>query len=112
MRDVSRNTFVGAFQISSARKEGSPITDADLGEFATNRIPEGVRLVEVAYGSFSGFTACVQKDEVVWREWWLRAGRLMVYATYNVTADRVETAAKERTDVENMLAALRLKAVQ
>lgn len=75
MRDVSRNTFVGAFQISSARKEGSPIPDADLEEFATNRIPEGVRLVEVAYGSFSGFTACVQKDEVVWREWWLRAGR-------------------------------------
>ena len=48
----------------------------------------------------------------MWREWWLRAGRLMVYATYNVTADRVETAAKERTDVENMLATLRLKAVQ
>jgi hypothetical protein len=53
VRDVSRNTFVGAFQISSARKEGSPIPDADLEEFATNRIPEGVRLVEVAYGSFS-----------------------------------------------------------
>jgi hypothetical protein len=101
--------FIGAFQISSAHNETSPITDADVEEFALGRIPEGVRLVQVKYGQFWGLTACFQKDDLVWREWWLRSGRLMIYATYNVAAQSLDAAVKEQADVESMLATLKPK---
>jgi hypothetical protein len=104
-----RTPSIGAFQISSAQKEASPITDADLEEFALDRMPEAVRLVQVSYGQFSGFTASFQKDDLVWREWWLRSGGLMVYATYNVAAHSIDDAVKEQADVEGMLATLKPK---
>jgi len=87
-------------------------TDADLEEFALDRIPERVQLVQVAYGQFSGFTASFQKDDLMWKEWWLRAGRLMVYATYNVVAHSLDAAVNEQADVETMLATLKIKAMQ
>jgi len=100
---------IGAFQISSAQKGTNPITDADLEEFALGEIPEGARLVEVAYGRFTGFTSSFQKDDSMWREWWLRAGGLMVYATYNVATRNSDAAVAEQADVESMLATLRPK---
>jgi len=116
-RDEECATFqgtpsIGAFQISAAQKEVSPITNADLEEFALHRIPDGVQLVRVAYGEFLGFTASFQKDDLMWKEWWLRAGRLMVYATYNVVVSSLDAAIKEQADVENMLATLKPKAIQ
>ena len=96
---------VGAFQISSARKD-TPVTDADLEEFANEQIPEGTQLVGVAYGDFWGFSACYQKHDLMWREWWLRSGRLMIYATYNVAKNSVQEAVKEQADLEIMLATL------
>ena len=102
-----RTPSLGAFQISSARKEQSPITDADLAEFANDRIPSGTKLVRVVYGPFSGFTACFEKDDLMWREWWLRAEGLMVYATYNVSMLRVREAVKEQADVERILTTLK-----
>jgi len=98
----------GAFQISSAQKD-TTITDTDLEEFANDRIPEGAELIRVAYSNFSGFTACFQKGDLIWREWWLRADRLMVYATYNVSSDSVHKAIKEQADVEGILATLKPK---
>jgi len=103
-----RTPSLGTFQISSARKD-SPITDSDLGEFANDRIPEGAQLVNVMYGDFSGFTACFQKDNLMWREWWLRAGKLMIYATYNVAAHSAQEAVNEQADVEKILARLKPK---
>jgi len=116
-RDEECATFqgspsIGAFQIGSAQKEVGPITDADLEELALDRIPERVQLVQVAYGQFSGFTASFQKDDLMWKEWWLRAGRLMVYASYNVVAHSLDAAVNEQADVETMLATLKIKAMQ
>src|SRR5262249_2186798 len=85
-----RTPSLGAFQISSARKDQSPITDADLAEFANDRIPSGTQLLRVAYGSFSGFTASFEDDGLMWRHWWLRSDVLMIYATYNVSAQRLQ----------------------
>jgi len=99
---------LGAFQISSARKD-SPITDSDLKEFANEQVPQGTPLVGVAYGDFSGFTACYQRDDFMWREWWLRSGPLMVYATYNVSKNSVRVAVREQADLEQMLATLKPK---
>jgi len=56
----------------AARKEHSPISDADLAEFANDRIPMGTQLVRVEYDSFSGFTAFFEECELMWRQWWLR----------------------------------------
>ena len=102
-----RNPSLGVFQISSARKEHSLITDADLSEFANDGIPTGTQLVRVVYGSFSGFTACFEKGDLMWREWWLRAEGLMVYATYNVSMLRVREAVDEQADVERVLTTLK-----
>jgi hypothetical protein len=112
LRDAQCATFhrtpsIGAFQISSARKEAAPITNDDLKAFAINRIPEGAQLLRITYGQFSGFTASFRKDGSMWREWWLGAGKLMVYATYNVVADRLDAAVKEQGDVESILATLK-----
>jgi hypothetical protein len=97
---------LGAFQISSARKD-SPITDTDLEAFAHDAIPEGTRLVGVAYGDFSGFTAYYQKDGLMWRVWWLRSGRLMIYATYNVSKSSIQEAIGEQAELERILATLK-----
>jgi hypothetical protein len=74
-----------------------------LRDFAEERVPEGESLLEVSYGPFSGFTVEYTKQGSFWKEWWLRSGRLMVYATYNV-AEGGE--ALEREGVEKVLASL------
>jgi len=73
-----RSTAIGALQISSALNDSSLITDTDLEEFALERLPAGARLTQVTYGQFSGLTTSFQKNDSMWREWWLRSGRLMV----------------------------------
>ncbi len=94
----------GALQISSARKgTGTRVTDQDLRDFAEGRIPEGKTLGSVSYGRFSGFTVEYAKQGSFWKEWWLRYGRLMIYATYNTT-DGKETF--ELEDVERILGSL------
>lgn len=74
---------VGAFQVSSYRKDG-PITDDDLREFA-GEIP----LAAVSFGRLAGFRTRFSEDDTFWTKWWLRAGHQMIYVTYNCSlADR------------------------
>lgn len=80
--DESCTTFyhpqgAGAFQLSSYRKD-DPVTDDDLRDFA-----EETPLTEVAVGRLTGFHCQFSKDDNYWMHWWLRAGRQMIYATYN-----------------------------
>src|SRR5262245_51828170 len=72
---------VGAFQISSALKDGR-VTDEDLKEFAGE-----VRLVPVSFGDFSGFCARYSAGNRFWIKCWLRAGRQMILATYHCPLD-------------------------
>jgi len=102
-----RDPSLGVLQISSAKKERSPVTDADLSDFANEGTPTGTHLVRVAYSSFSGFTACFEKDDLTWRQWWLRSEGLMVYATYNVSTLRLREAVNEQADVEKILMTLK-----
>jgi len=101
---------IGAFQISSARKDG-PISSGDLKAFANEQMPHGTQLVEVSYGDFLGFTACYQREEMLWREWWLGFGPLMIYATYNVPKKALKEALSEQRDLERMLATLKSRNV-
>ena len=72
-----RSQGVGAFQVSSYRKNGA-VTDADLSEFAGD-----IPLTAVSLGRATGFRARFSEGETFWTKWWLRAGRQMIHATYN-----------------------------
>ena len=81
---LTNKCFPSALQISAARKEKDLVTDEDLKDFAMERFYDVASLQECSFGSFSGFYAERIKNGFFWREWWLRAGFLMIYASYNV----------------------------
>jgi hypothetical protein len=90
-RDQDCTTFranppCGVLQISAARKDIEAVTDDDLREFAEERVGPGVALNEVQLATSAGVTAKYERDGLLWQEWWLKSGQLMIYATYNVVA--------------------------
>ena len=106
--DAGCSTFraeppLGVLQISAARKERTVVTDEDLREYTDERIASGVRPERASFDAFSGFTASQRKDGLFWQEWWLRSGKLLVYATYNVDQ---EYAAAELVGVSSILSSL------
>lgn len=101
---LSRTSSMGVLQMSAARKQEGPVTDDDLQEFARDQVPSGVRLRRVEFKSFSGFSAAYVKNQLFWREWWLRSGQLMVYVTYNVAHGKEHI---EATDLDMILASLK-----
>jgi hypothetical protein len=85
---------VGAFQVSSYRKEEA-VTDDDLREFA-GEIP----LAAVALGRLTGFRTRFSEDDRFWTKWWLRAGDQMIHITYNCSlTDR----GREDAEVSSMI---------
>ena len=107
-RDDACSTFcaepsLGVLQISTARKETGPVSEDDLREFAADRIALGVPIEHAGFATFSGFTASHQKNGLLWEEWWLRSGHLMVYATYNVDHN---DATAEQVVVSRILSSL------
>jgi len=94
---------LGVLQISAARKDTDPVSEDDLREFAADRIAQGASIQRASFATFSGFTASRRKNGLLWDEWWLRSGQLMVYATYNV--DQKDSAA-ERGVVSRILSSL------
>lgn len=101
---LSKTPSVGVLQMSAARKQEEPVTDDDLLEFARAQVPSGVRLSRTEFKSFSGFSAAYVKNRLLWREWWLRSGHLMVYVTYNVAHGKEHT---EAADLDMILASLK-----
>ena len=96
---------LGALQMSAREKE-TAVDNDDLREFATQRVDSSSRLHPVVVGSLVGYYAQSLQDETLWREWWLRSGRVMVYITYNVE----ESSAGNEDDIlEDMLSTLRLR---
>jgi hypothetical protein len=101
---LSRTPPMGVLQMSAARKQEGPVTDDDLQKFARDQVPSGVRLCRAEFKSFSGFSAAYVKNQLFWREWWLRSGQLMVYVTYNVLQGKEHL---EATDLDMILASLK-----
>lgn len=96
--------FQSALQISSARKENSAITDVDIKDFANGRISDMVAFHKVDIGVFCGFYAERIEDGIFWREWWLRSGNLLIYASYNVDE---QFKASETAIVDGVIKSLR-----
>lgn len=100
----SRAPRVGTLQVSAAVKNGGEVSDNDLLEYAAERLSAGHQLKRTRHQAFSGFK-CIRTDGAVcWREWWLKHGALMIYATYVVSSDRVSEA--EMAEVISILDSL------
>jgi hypothetical protein len=80
---MTRIRCEGALQISAYRKEHRPVTDADLREFAFEQRGGSAQLRRYRFGAFGGFGASSRRNGTYWREWWLRAGRVMLYVTFS-----------------------------
>jgi hypothetical protein len=97
---------VGALQLSFMRKANGDVSDRDLEEFAIEEL-DGLALDLVPYtaGDFVGLGVEFEDDGVLWAKWWLRAGRDLLFATYNRA---VEDGAKSETvTVNQVLTSLR-----
>jgi hypothetical protein len=88
---------IGAFQVSSYRKE-HPVSDDDLRGFA-GAIP----LAAVTVGRLSGFCARFSEHDTSWTKWWLRAGHQMIHVTYNCP---VSECGREEVELTAMLQSL------
>ncbi|HZI58976.1 MAG TPA: hypothetical protein VFF39_19485 [Verrucomicrobiae bacterium] len=102
---ISRQPRLGVLQVSAALKPEGLVTDQDLKDFAEEHIVAGRSLMRVEYKSFSGLSVNYAKDRLFWREWWLRAGNLMIYATYNVERGKEDI---EKNDLGYIISSLNL----
>ena len=96
---------LGALQLSVREKE-TTVDNDDLRAFAADRADAKSHLEPIVISSLVGFYAQTVIDETLWREWWLRAGRVMVYITYNVEAAIAEG---EGDIIDAMVSTLRLR---
>ena len=101
---ISATHSPSALQISAARKDAGLITDEDLRQFAVERLGEEMPLTTVNLTFFTGLYAEYLDNHNFWREWWLRAGVLMIYGTYNTDEKLKET---ERVLVDTIVKTLK-----
>ncbi|MEJ2603182.1 MAG: hypothetical protein P8172_07780 [Gammaproteobacteria bacterium] len=76
----------GALRISAARKE-DPVTDEDLQGFAARHPDEGAHMEAVECGEFRGYRYEIEGDSVLVCQWFLRAGTLALFLTYNCSLE-------------------------
>ena len=72
----------GTLQIS-AIPQNDAVTAADLHAVAAEHLDAGAPADEVVLGAFSGFSLSYAVDDEFWREWYLRCGSTLLFATYN-----------------------------
>lgn len=85
---VNAENPVGAFQVSAHKKGERLITDADVVYFLDDEIKNKEVLEPVQAKNFKGYHLCYEKDDVYWEKWWLYAGSLLIFATYNCSKSK------------------------
>ncbi len=98
------NPPLGWLQVTAAHKR-TAITDEDLKQFMGERVSAAAPLQTVSY---DGFSAEHEDEESFWREWWLRRGTMMIYATYNVPKEQKNDS--ELAQAEQIVSSLRVEA--
>lgn len=93
----------GTLQISAVAHNDA-ITAADLRIIAAEHLDAGAQADAVELGTFSGISLSYGVDEEYWREWYLRCGSTLLFATYNCDID---DEGKEDEIVELILGTLR-----
>lgn len=87
----------------SATREEQDISDEYLEELLDEHLEAGADLMDAEYGSFTGVTFCYDDDEEYWCEWYLRAGPIMLFVTYNCPLDK---EGEEEDVIESILESL------
>ena len=92
-----------ALQLSSYRKPNGLVTDEDVAEFAADS-GHLAAAIHVTCGDFRGLTAAYEEADAQWRAWWLAAGAVLLYATYNGTK---RTATRDARVIDRIVSTLR-----
>lgn len=72
----------GSLEITTLEQD-EPVDDGFLEYMAEEHLEAGAEPEEVECGDFEGFELSYGDAEHYWREWYLRAGNLMLYVTYH-----------------------------
>ena len=71
----------------SATKEQQDISDEYMEELLFEHLDAGAELIDVEFGSFAGVSFCYDDNDEYWCEWYLRAGPVLLFVTYNCPLD-------------------------
>src|SRR6185503_1162115 len=93
-------------QIGSMSKDEGAVTDDDLWEFMDDAGVESEEIQRVKLGDFEGLSARTQEEALQLRYWVMRAGDVLLLATFRSPIDRAEA---EMGTVESVLQSLRLE---
>ena len=102
---VVNDDGVGALQISAYGSGDKEVTDEDLEDFIRDDGKEISSSHRVSYGQFVGRGICAPTATGYWRKYWLRAGSVGLFVTYNC---KVESEGVEDHDVDQILRSLAL----
>jgi len=76
----------GSLQISTLLQD-EPVEDDFLNYLAEEHLEAGAMPDKVRFGEFTGFTLSYGADDGFWTEWYLRAGRLALFASYTCASE-------------------------
>src|SRR5262245_2707476 len=97
----------GALQLGGALKSGGGlVSPAEIHDFYRSSVPSGARFDPTTFGSFRGFRTHFAEDGICWHKFWLYHGSLLLFVTYNGTADAWRAESEE---VFAMLRSLRTR---
>ena len=91
--------------VLSASNEEEDISDDYLEELLSEHIDAGADIEDVEYNDFSGVSCCYDDAEEYWCEWYLRAGPILLFITYNCP---IEDEGNEEDVIESILESLAL----
>lgn len=95
----------GALQLSSARKGSGLVSESDLFEFAEDSDRDGWGpWLRASCGEFDGIKFEYAHEGSVWRRWFLRFDRTILFVTYNGSPSVAES---EGAEVQRVLDSLR-----
>jgi len=77
-------------QIGSMSKDEGTVTDDDLWEFMDDAGVESEDIKRVKLGDFEGLAASAAEEAILLRYWVMRAGDVLLLATFRCPADRPE----------------------
>ena len=97
---------VGALQISTYWNHERSVTVEEVHDFASDEFGGKEVLEQVSCGDFSGLHITREVEQTHWRKWFLCAGSLMLFVTYNSS---VGDRNKENATVDAVLNTLKLK---
>ena len=91
-------------QIGSMSKDEGAVTDDDLWEFMDDAGVETEDIKRVKLGDFDGLAASTNEESVLLRYWVMRAGDVLLLATFRCPDERPDA---DLAEVETVLQSLR-----